>query len=388
MHIFRVLSRTSVLESKADNIYTMNIFKKELSINKIFFIVISCFAFLLCGHRAEAGQKADTVKTPALGIKLKSYVKTPAGEICLGDICDFKTEPGFKIDLEKIKNIQLGFAPPPFVERRIYKFEVENAIRGKLEFPSGCGYSIGGADHCKVTSFAGGETDDKAKSILKKELENKICELFIKKYSGEFEIGAKDKITVSITGGLGREAVKKLTASAKAKIDIIDYKSSAANIAVSTENRAPLKLTAKITRKTPVAAASENLSKNTVIDMNKIMTREIEIFAEKYGELFLINDSIENDRELSKIAAEGLELIRNVRAGEILKKSFFNKKILVKAGQTIVLHLRNKRSSISFSATASKNAGEGDIIEAVNPRTRKKYKAVVSGEGTAEAVEN
>jgi len=365
-------------------IYIMNFLKPELSISKIFLIFISCLALMLSCRPAAAAQ----AKAAALGIVLKSNVKAAAGEICLGDICDFETAPGFKIDIEKIKNIQLGFAPPPFVERRIYRFEIENAVRRKLEFPQGGGYAIGGADYCRVTSFAGGETDEKAKGRLKEELEKKIGELFIKKYGEEFEIGAKETIAVFLTRGFGREAVKKLTGSGEVKIDIIGYNASAAEISVLPESGPPLKISAKITRKTTAAAARENMPKNSVIDVNKIMTCEIEIFAEKYGELFLIDDSVENDRELVKIAAEGLELIRNVRAGEVLKKSFFNKKILVKAGQTIVLYLRKSRSSVSFSATASKNAGAGDIIEAVNPKTRKKYRAVVTGEGAAETVED
>ena len=43
---------------------------------------------------------------------------------------------------------------------------------------------------------------------------------------------------------------------------------------------------------------------------------------------------------------------------------------------------------MSFYATASKDGGAGDTIEVVNPKTRRKYLAVVTGAGEVEAVEN
>lgn len=353
-----------------------------------------CWLFLCAGPSLaapiEARMAPDESAGPALVFKLKPSFRAAGEEIRLGDICDIETAPGYKTDIEKIKNIKMGYAPPPFVARRIRKFEVDNILRLKLAMQAGSRYEVAGGDYCAVTAFAEGETDKKLKSELKAGLESKISGLFHERYREEFRLGETDKIVSTISFGLDRHAVKKISSRDEVSIDILSYKASAAIVEVKYEAELITKLRVKIMRRTTVAAALENMPKNSVIDIYKIMTREIEIFAEKYHELFLIEGvgGAESNAELANAAAQGLELTRSMAAGEAIRKSFLKKKLLVKAGQRVILYIEKGGAAMSFYATASKDGGAGDTIEVVNPKTRRKYLAVVTGPGEVEAVEN
>ena len=335
--------------------------------------------------RVAPGESAK----PALVFKLKPSFRAVGEEIRLGDICDIAAASGYKADMEKIKNIKMGYAPPPFVARRIHKFEVDNIIRLKLAMPAGSRYEVAGGAYCAVTAFAEGETDKKLKRELKAGLESKINGLFYERYREEFRLGENDKIVSTISFGLDRHAVKKIASRDEVSIDILSYKASAAIVEVKYEAELITKLRVKIMRRTTAAAAGENFAKNSVIDINKIKTCEIEIFAEKYHELFLIEGGCaESNAELAKAAAQKLELSKNLAAGEAVRKSFLKKKLLVKAGQRVILYIEKGGTAMSFYATASKGGGAGDTVEVVNPKTRRKYLAVVTGAGEVEAVEN
>lgn len=327
---------------------------------------------------------------PALVFKLKPSFRAAGEEIRLGDICDIQAAHGYKTDIEKIKNIKMGYAPPPFVVRRIHKFEVDNILRPKLAMPAGSRYEVAGGAYCAVTAFAEGETDKKLKSELKAGLESKISGLFYERYREEFRLGETDKIVSTISFGLDRHAVKKIASRGEVSIDILSYKASAAIVEVKYEAELITKLRVKIMRRTTAAAALENMPKNSVIDINKIKTCEIEIFAEKYHELFLIEGGrgAESNAELANAAAQKLELTKTLAAGEAVRKSYLKKKLLVKAGQRVILYIEKGGTAMSFYATASKDGGAGDTIEVVNPKTRRKYLAVVTGAGEVEAVEN
>jgi flagella basal body P-ring formation protein FlgA len=367
------------------------------------FIILSALS-IITGLAAITGiNPADAAGRAAAGniavtLELKPKLSANEGEITLGDICLIKISPGFKIDADKTGRIKMGFAPAPLVERRIYKFEVDNIIRQKLEFPDGCTYLITGSDYCVINAFAGGETRRSAKNYnasdsldlnkqLKINLEKKISALFIERYADKYKLGPGDKIISTITFGLNRAAVKRISSYDELKIDMLGYKASAATVAVKYEAELIAKLYAKIIRKTTAAVAAEKIPKNSIIDINKIKTSEIEIIAEKYHELFLINDIPEANEELVRAAENNLEFSKNIAAGEVIKKSFLKKKLLVKAGQIVDLYIKTSRSSMSISASASKGGGAGDIIEVINLKTRKKYKAVIVDEGAVESVD-
>ena len=352
-----------------------------------------CVLFVCAGPALaapfEAGAAPGETSKPALVFKLKPAFRAAGEEIRLGDICDIEAAPGYKTDMEKIKNIKMGYAPPPFVARRIHKFEVDNILRLKLAMPAGSRYEVSGGAYCAVTAFAEGETDKKLKSELKAGLESKISGLFHERYREEFRLGENDKIVSTISFGLDRHTVKKIASRDEVSIDIVSYKASAAIVEVKYEAELITKLRVKIMRRTTAAAACENLPKNSVIDINKIKTCEIEIFAEKYHELFLIEGGCaESNAELANAAEQKLELTRSLAAGEAVRKSFLKKKLLVKAGQRVILYIEKGGTAMSFYATASKDGGAGDTIEVVNPKTRRKYPAVVTGAGEVEAVEN
>lgn len=355
-----------------------------------FFLALPLCAVTALAAPFEARVTPGESSSPALVFKLKPAFRAAGEDVRLGDICDVQAAPGYKTDIEKIQNIKMGCAPAPFVTRRIHKFEVDNIIRLKLAMPAGSRYEVAGGDYCAVTAFAEGETDKKIKGELKVNLESKISGLFYERYRDEFRLGETDKISSAISFGLDRHAVKKIASRDEVAIDILSYKASAAIVEVKYEAELIAKLRVKIMRRTTVAAVSENFSKNSVIDINKIKTREIEIFAEKYHELFLIEGGCgaESNAELANAAAQGLELTRSMAAGEAIKKSFLKKKLLVKAGQRVILYIEKGGAAMSFYATASKDGGAGDTIEVVNPKTRRKYIAVVTGPGEVEAVDN
>mgnify|MGYP000980199677 CR=1 FL=1 len=355
-----------------------------------FVLALTLFDSASLAEPFEARVTPGESSAPALVFRLKPAFRAAAEDVRLGDICDIEAAPGYKTDIEKIKNIKLGCAPAPFVTRRIHKFEVDNILRLKLAMPAGSRYEVAGGDYCAVTAFAEGETDKKIKGELKANLESKIGALFYERYREEFRLGETDKIASTISFGLDRHAVKKIASRDEVAIDILSYKASAAVVEVKYEAEIIAKLRVKIMRKTTVAAAGENFPKNSVIDINKIKTREIEIFAEKYHELFLIEGvgGAESNAELADAAAQGLELTRSMAAGEAIKKSFLKKKLLVKAGQRVILYIEKGGAAMSFYATASKDGGAGDTIEVVNPKTRRKYLAVVTGPGEVEAVDN
>lgn len=354
---------------------------------------------------AAAGQSAPV--RAAITLELKSGLTANEGELTLGDICHIKITPGFKIDSNKVSGIKMGFAPAPLVERRIHKFEVDNIIRQKLEFPHGYGYLITGSNYCLIKTFAGGETNAKngihsgahshhynkntgsdLNKQLKINLEKKISALFIERFTDKYKLGPNDSIISTISFGLNRAAAKKILSYEEVEIDILTYKASAATIAVKYETELIAKLYAKIIRRTTAATACEKIPKNSIIDINKIKTSEIEIIAEKYHELFIINHTPENNEELIKAAENNLEFTKNIAAGEIIKKRYLKKKLLIKAGQIVDLYIKTNRSSMSISASASKGGGAGDIIEVINLKTRKKYKAVIVDEGLVESVDN
>ncbi len=368
-------------------------------------ILFACIIIIAAVTPAAARQTASGAV--AITLELKPELSANEGEITLDDICHIKITPGFKIDSDKVSCIKMGFAPAPLVERRIHKFEVDNIIRQKLEFPDGYGYLITGSDYCVIKTFAGGETNagneihsdahnhkhNKNTGIdlnkqLKINLEKKIGALFIERYAEKYKLGPNDSIISTISFGLNRAAVKKISSYDQVKIDILTYKASAATIAVKYEAELIAKLYAKIIRRTTVAAAAEKISKNSIIDINKIKTSEIEIIAEKYHELFIINDTPENNEELIEAAQNNLEYTKNIAAGEIIKKRYLKKKLLIKAGQIVDLYIKTSRSSMSISASASKSGGAGDIIEVINLKTRKKYQAVIVDEGLVESVDN
>lgn len=333
---------------------------------------------------ARDGDPAET----ALVFELKPSFQAAAERITLGDICDIKPAPGFKADTGRIASISMGFAPARFVERRVHKFEVDNILRQKLSMPAGSRYEIAGAAFCAVTASAEGGTDPRKLAGLKAALEEKIGALFAERYRDEFELGETDRIVAKIGFGLDRAALGRIAGRGEVKIDIASYKASAALVEVRYETELLAKLRVRITRRTEAAAAGEALLKNTAVDLAKIKTREIEIFAEKYNELFLTRGGgAENNAELARAERDGLEFARNVAPGEAIKKGFLKKKLLVRAGQRIILYVERGGSAMSFNATASRDGGAGDTIEAVNPRTRRKYRAVVTGEGEAEAIE-
>ncbi len=366
------------------------------------FIILSAL-FIVTGpaaitdiNHANAAGRPDS-KNIAVTFELKPELSANEGEITLGDICLIKISPGFKIDADKVSEIKMGFTPAPLVKRRIHKFEVDNIIGQKLEFPNGCTYLITGSDYCVINTFAGGETKRNSKNYhtsnshdtnkqLKIDLEKKISALFIERYFEKYKLGPNDKIISTITFGLNRAAINRILSYNELKIDMLSYKASAATIAVKYEAELIAKLYAKIIRKTTTAVAAEKIPKNSIIDINKIKTSEIEIIAEKYHELFLIDDAIEDNEELSRAAKNNLEFSKNITAGEIIKKSFLKKKLLVKAGQIVDLYIKTNRASMSISASASKSGGAGDIIEVINLKTRKKYQAVIVDEGLAEAI--
>ncbi len=368
-------------------------------------IISACITIISTVTPAGAGKSAPV--RAAITLELKPGLTANEGELTLGDICHIKIMPGFKIDSDKLNSIKMGFAPAPLVERRIHKFEVDNIIRQKLEFPDGYGYLITGSDYCLIKTFAGGETNAGKKinsgayshnnnkntgidlnKQLKINLEKKISALFIERFTDKYKLGPNDGIISTISFGLNRAAAKKILSYDEVEIDILTYKASAATIAVKYETELIAKLYAKIIRRTTAAAANEKIPKNSIIDINKIKTSEIEIIAEKYHELFLINHTPEINEELIEAVENNLEFTKNIAAGEIIKKRYLKKKLLIKAGQIVDLYIKNSRSSMSISASASKGGGAGDIIEVINLKTRKKYKAVIVDEGLVESVDN
>ena len=377
----------------------------NLSLSLSALILFACIIIIAAVTPAAARQTASG--GAAITLELKPELSANEGEITLADICHIKITPGFKIDSDKVSGIKMGFAPAPLVERRIHKFEVDNIIRQKLEFPHGYGYLITGSDYCVIKTFAGGETNagneihsgahnykhnkntgsDLSKQ-LKINLEKKISALFIERCAEKYKLAPNDSIISTIGFGLNRAAVKKISSYDQVEIDILSYKAAAATIAVKYEAELITKLYAKIIRRTTAAAAAEKIPKNSIIDINKIKTSEIEIIAEKYHELFIINDTPENNEELIKSAENNLEFTKNIAAGEIIKKRYLKKKLLVKAGQIVDLYIKTSRSSMSISASASKGGGAGDIIEVINLKTRKKYQAVIVNEGLVESVDN
>lgn len=379
----------------------------SLSLYLSVLIIITGIIIILIVIPASARQTA--AGGIAITLELKPELTANEGEITLNDICHIKIMPGFKIDLDKVSGIKMGFAPVPLVERRIHKFEVDNIIRQKLEFPDGYGYLITGSDYCIVKTFAGGETNAGKKihsgaynhnnnnnnntgidlnKQLKINLEKKISALFIERFTDKYKLGPNDGIISTISFGLNRAAAKKILSYEEVEIDILTYKASAATIAVKYETELIAKLYAKIIRRTTTAAANEKIPKNSIIDINKIKTSEIEIIAEKYHELFIINHAPEINEELIEAVENNLEFTKNIAAGEIIKKRYLKKKLLIKAGQIVDLYIKNSRSSMSISASASKGGGAGDIIEVINLKTRKKYKAVIVDEGLVESVDN
>jgi|GEM_PF-6667047 len=358
----------------------------KLSLKTLFIFILFIIFFPRALYAAADDASISGVANPAVFITIKPRTEVSSDIIYLKDVCDVKLAAGFFVDISKILSIEIGASPSAFNARKLYPYEIKNILSSRLKLPKGAYYCMKGAEFCVISAYNRSHTDKKTAGLVKREIEKAIAALFMKKYGEKFNIDADATISVALTCGLNASFVKKFLGNEEVKIDILDYKSGMANISVCSRKNVLAKLYARIMRSAIAAVALEDIEKGSLINLNKITTREIEIYAEKHSELYLVSAApVSGFADLLKDSRNGCEIARNIQAGGLIYKRFVHKKFAIAAGQRIRMSVYNGNSTMAFDAIAEQSGSLGDEISVINPRTRKKYRALVTGDGEAES---
>ncbi|HNY11822.1 MAG TPA: hypothetical protein PKK26_09560, partial [Candidatus Wallbacteria bacterium] len=133
----------------------------------------------------------------ALTVILKKNVVVRGERIRLNDIAEIELNEEFSAARGDIENIEIGVSPQPFIDRKITANEVRTAILKKIKLPEKAAISIKGEPACFVKYH---EMEDFKffKVKVKKDMEEKICELFRKDFKEKFLIKDDDHLEAKI----------------------------------------------------------------------------------------------------------------------------------------------------------------------------------------------
>ena len=324
--------------------------------------------------RASFAQDKDV----ALVVTLKKSAVVSGERIKLSDIAGIDLSGDFSAARGDIENIEIGISPKPFLDRKITAGEVESAILKKIKLPGNAVISMTGAPACFV-KYHEREDIKIFKTEVKKKLEEKIGELFRKDFGKKFGMADEDSLEVKLVSGLNDEIIKKIMATSEIVILISAYKAGMGTVSIKTGS-AERKIPVKISKRSTLLKTVAKIKKGTAIAAEQLRTEFAVLPPEKFSEFIISAEEF-----LKEQGDNNAELIKDLLANEPLRKIYFKKKQLLNAGQKILLSVSNNNSIITFDAIAEGGGAIGDVISAVNVRTRKKYRAKITGNGTAEA---
>jgi flagella basal body P-ring formation protein FlgA len=92
------------------------------------------------------------------------------------------------------------------------------------------------------------------------------------------------------------------------------------------------------------------------------------------------------DALVSQIGIERMEVIRTIRAGQLLRASDLKSAAMINKGDTVKLQVGGGMLTISVSMVALENGMLDQQVTLLNPESNEKVRAIVSGPGRAKGL--
>ena len=301
------------------------------------------------------------VNALTLEVNLKGKVEVTAENVILGDIADLTyPEPEWQ---ERLKNLDLGYLPPPGEEREIKPEEIYKRVVAQ-EVPQLDYIYFSGASVCKITA--------KGELIEKGELEGKIQE----QLAEIFSFAQKIKVNLSSPKEVIIPPDSEVSVTLSSPSSLKPWGTGNGTLEIRRKGRVektlPFRFDIEVYRE--VVRAKDKLSRGEVISKDRV-------------NVVLEPLDYRNEKAFSQIEeVEGKEAKREIPAGAALTPSFLQEETLIERGDLVTMVAKYGGIVVTGMGKARGEGSMGDIIVVENPDSKKRLEAEVIGERMVEVV--
>lgn len=347
-------------------------------------LTVTFISFLMLA--TPAAVFADAAET-ALTLNLKRSAVASGEFVRLSEIADIELAPGFEGDAGRLGSIIVGYSPRPGMVRTVNDFEIAGAVAKKIRIPEGA-LKMAGSRSCAVSSPRSLDNSAAAAALLS-DITSKARSLYVEKFGEAFGLGGGEKLNFRLVSNLPRAAVRKLLGMDEITVSIPSYRSGVVQVVVAGPEGAVATVYARATLSQEALRAVSAFARDERLDFARLAPYEIEIFPERKKEYItraVTGTSAAVAGDTGKAPGPNLFASRAVASGEVVTFAHFKKRSDVRAGQKVLLLVAGAKSKLSFDAVARTSGSVGETVEAVNPKTQRKYRARVTGPGCVEAI--